>query len=137
MYNLRHDQRSHPQHFIGEPIEVIFDQPPTYEKKPPCPNDFVWQGQTYRIVEELESWHDYERKGPHGNQHATRLMPKPPPDAARGAWAVSTFACVWKMDDCLSCTTIARHAQRPAVAQRCHGHGQGIEGAQGRVVFAE
>ena len=35
-----------PRHFIGEPIDAIFDQPPTLEKKPPCPNAFVWQGQT-------------------------------------------------------------------------------------------
>jgi hypothetical protein len=77
-----------PRHFIGEPIEVIFDQPPTLEKKPPCPNGFVWQGQTYRIVAELEAWHDYERKG----RMATNMRPAHAEAAAgRGSWGVGRF----------------------------------------------
>jgi hypothetical protein len=73
-----------PKHFIGELIEAIFDQPPTLEKKPPCPNGFVWQAQTYRIVAELESWHDYDRKGA-WQRTCARLMPRRPLAAARGA----------------------------------------------------
>ncbi|CAG0926584.1 hypothetical protein TFLX_00115 [Thermoflexales bacterium] len=77
-----------PQHFIGEAIEVIFDRPPTYEKKPPCPNGFVWQGQTYRIVAELEAWNDYERKG----RMATNMRPAHAEAAAgRGSWGVGRF----------------------------------------------
>lgn len=77
-----------PLHFIGEAIEVVFDQPPTYEKKPPCPNRFVWQGQTYRIVAELEAWSDYERKG----RMATNMRPGHAAAAEqRGSWGVGRF----------------------------------------------
>lgn len=77
-----------PLHFIGELIEVVFDQPPIYEKKPPCPNGFVWQEQTYRISEELESWHDYARKG----HLATNMRPGHAAAAEqRGSWGVGRF----------------------------------------------
>ncbi len=77
-----------PQHFIGEPIEAIFDQPPALEKKPPCPNGFVWQGQTYHIVAELQAWHDYERKG----RMATNMRPEHAEVASgRGSWGVGRF----------------------------------------------
>ncbi len=77
-----------PQHFIGEPIEVIFDRPPLLEKKPPCPNGFIWQGQTYHIAAELETWHDYERKG----RMATNMRPAHAEAAAgRGSWGVGRF----------------------------------------------
>jgi hypothetical protein len=85
-----------PKHFIGEPIEAIFDQPPTLEKKPPCPNSFVWQGQTYHIVEELESWHDYERKG----RMATNMRPGHAEAAAgRGSWGVGRFFFRVRVED--------------------------------------
>src|SRR5512138_3361638 len=77
-----------PRHFIGELIEVVFDQPPPLEKKPPCPNGFVWQGQLYRIVAELEAWSDYERKG----RMATNMRPGDAEAAAsRGSWGVGRF----------------------------------------------
>ena len=77
-----------PLHFIGEPIEVIFDQPPALEKKPPCPDAFIWQGQTYHIVAELEAWHEYERKG----RMATNMRPAHAEAAAgRGSWGVGRF----------------------------------------------
>lgn len=52
-----------PLRFIGEPIEVIFDEPPALEKKPDCPSGFVWRGESYRVAEELAAWHDYTRRG--------------------------------------------------------------------------
>ena len=74
-----------PLHFIDEPIEVIFDRPPTYEKRPPCPSGFVWQGRTYRVAEQLEEWHDYARKG----RMATNMRPDHAEAAAqRGSWGV-------------------------------------------------
>ncbi len=77
-----------PLHFIDEPIEPIFDRPPTYDKKPPCPNGFVWQAQTYHIVAELESWNDYARKG----RMATNMRPAHAEAAAqRGSWGVGRF----------------------------------------------
>ncbi len=50
-------------HFLDEPIEVIFESPPPYEKKPPCPNGFVWGGRDYRVVEGISEWADFERRG--------------------------------------------------------------------------
>ena len=38
-------------HFYDELIEVIFDTPPAREKSPGCPNGFIWEEQTYLVVE--------------------------------------------------------------------------------------
>jgi hypothetical protein len=77
-----------PLHFIDEPIEVIFDRPPAREKAPPCPNGFVWQGTTYRVVEMLEEWHDYARKG----RMASNMRPVHAEAAAvKGSWGVGRF----------------------------------------------
>jgi hypothetical protein len=48
---------------VGEPIQVEFDQPGFLEKKPGCPDRFIWRGETYRVVEKLKEWHDYRRRG--------------------------------------------------------------------------
>ena len=52
-----------PIHFHDESIEVIFDRPPALEKTPPCPNGFIWQEKTYRVIESLSEWRDHARKG--------------------------------------------------------------------------
>ncbi len=49
--------------FIAEPIEALFDAPPALEKKPGCPNGFVWRGQAFRVTEKLKEWHSYQRRG--------------------------------------------------------------------------
>lgn len=74
-----------PLRFIGEPIEAQFDQPPTLEKKPGCPDQFVWQGVTYRIIEKLSEWHDYGRRG----RMAVNMRPAHAATASRrGSWGV-------------------------------------------------
>ncbi len=50
-------------HFLDQPIEVLFDAPPIREKTPDCPNGFIWEGKTYRVVELLSSWSDFARRG--------------------------------------------------------------------------
>ena len=50
-------------HFFDHPIEVIFDTPPAREKTPDCPNGFVWEEKTYRVLEMLSSWSDFKRRG--------------------------------------------------------------------------
>lgn len=50
-------------HFYDDPVDVIFDQPPVYEKTPPCPNGFEWDGKSYRIVALLSEWSDFTRRG--------------------------------------------------------------------------
>jgi hypothetical protein len=52
-----------PLYFIGEPIEVVFGEPPALAKSPGCPDGFIWRGETYRIVELLREWCDFTRRG--------------------------------------------------------------------------
>jgi hypothetical protein len=52
-----------PLRFFCEPIEVHFDKLPTFEKIPGCPDDFLWRGERFRIIEKVSEWHDYHRKG--------------------------------------------------------------------------
>lgn len=50
-------------HFHDQPIEPIFDTPPAREKTPDCPNGFIWEEKTYRVVEMLSAWSDFARRG--------------------------------------------------------------------------
>jgi hypothetical protein len=52
-----------PIHFFDEPISVSWDSPPIYEKTPPCPQRFTWNGADYPIVELLAEWSDFTRRG--------------------------------------------------------------------------
>jgi hypothetical protein len=52
-----------PIHFFDDSIEVIFDALPAREKTPDCPNGFIWNDRTYRVVEMLSSWSDFTRRG--------------------------------------------------------------------------
>jgi hypothetical protein len=77
-----------PLRFIEEPIQALFDQPPVLEKKPPCPNGFIWRGETYRILEMLAEWHDYDRHG----RYARNMQPAHAAAASRkGSWGVGQF----------------------------------------------
>ena len=77
-----------PPRFIGEPIEVQFDRAPTFTKKPGCPDRFVWNGETYRVIETLSEWKDYERRG----RMARNMSPVHAAVAARrGSWGVGRF----------------------------------------------
>jgi hypothetical protein len=74
-----------PIHFIGEPVEVFFDQAPSLEKKPGLPQRFCWQDQTHAIVELLSEWHDYRRRG----RMARNMQPQHAAAAGRrGSWGV-------------------------------------------------
>jgi len=77
-----------PLRFIGEPIQVEFDQPPALEKKPGCPDRFDWQGETHRVVDLLSQWQDYSRRGRMAlnmrSGHAAAA-------ARRGSWGVGKF----------------------------------------------
>ena len=74
--------------FIDEPIEVQFDSPPLLEKSPPCPQGFIWQSQTFRIVELLAEWKDFRRRGRMGRN----MIPPHLSRAERiGSWGVGRF----------------------------------------------
>jgi hypothetical protein len=78
-----------PLHFLDQPIEVLFDQPPKLEKSPDAPpNGFVWEGKTYRVLELLASWNDYQRRG----RMARNMQPQHAAVAsARGSLNVGRF----------------------------------------------
>jgi hypothetical protein len=74
-----------PTHFIGEPIEVVFDQPPALEKKTGCPGKFVWRGDTFQIEEIIAEWHEYTRRG----KQARNMRPAHVSTAEqRGSWGL-------------------------------------------------
>ena len=50
-------------HFLDLPIKAVFDTPPVREKTPECPNGFIWEDKTYRVIELLSSWSDFKRRG--------------------------------------------------------------------------
>lgn len=78
-----------PLRFIAEPIEVLFDQPPLIEKKPGCPDGFIWRGENFRIVELLAEWFDYQRRG----RMARNMQPQHAAVAEkRGSWGVGQFS---------------------------------------------
>jgi len=58
------------------------------EKKPNAPDAFTWRGQTYRVVEVLSEWVDYERKG----RMRRNMQPQHAAVASgRGSWGVGQF----------------------------------------------
>jgi hypothetical protein len=77
-----------PRHFYGEPIEPIYQEPPTYEKKPDCPDGFSWRGTDYRVSDLLNEWADFERRG----RMARNMQPQHARVAAnRGSLGVGRF----------------------------------------------
>jgi hypothetical protein len=77
-----------PRRFIDEEISVHFDRPPARTKVPGPPDAFVWREATYRTVEVLSRWSEYERKG-----RAARNMAPAHARVAqhRGSWGVGRF----------------------------------------------
>jgi len=77
-----------PLHFIDEPITVVFEKPPALEKKPGCPDAFIWGGRTYRVVELLAEWVDFQRRG----RMARNMQPQHAAVASsRGSWGVGRY----------------------------------------------
>ena len=52
-----------PIHFYDDSIEVFFDTLPAREKTPDCPNGFIWEDKSYRVLETLSEWSDFTRRG--------------------------------------------------------------------------
>lgn len=69
--------------FIDEAVEVIFRQPPALEKKPPCPDAFIWRGEHFEIAHLLAEWFDATRRG----RMARNMRPSHAERAAvQGSW---------------------------------------------------
>ncbi len=85
-----------PLRFIGQGIQVQFDQAPALTKKPGCPDRFVWRERTYRIVERLSEWQDYRRRG----RMAGNMRPEHTATASRrGSWGVGRAYFRVRTDD--------------------------------------
>ena len=52
-----------PVHFLDEPIQVTFSEPPARQKVPHCPDGFTWGDRTYWVLENLSEWKDFSRRG--------------------------------------------------------------------------
>lgn len=74
-----------PLRFINEPIDVVHERTPLFEKKPGCPAAFSWRNEKYVIRELLSEWHDYQRRG----RMARNMEPVHAKTAeGRGSWGV-------------------------------------------------
>ena len=77
-----------PIKFISETVDVIFDIPPVIEKRPDCPDGFTWEGETYRVVENMREWKDFSRRGRMAHNMRPANMSKA---FRRGSWGVGRF----------------------------------------------
>jgi hypothetical protein len=77
-----------PFRFIDEPIQVRFNESPAYEKAPPGPDGFEWRGVVYTVVQLLEEWHDFTRRGRYDRNmapgHGSRA-------SIHGSWGVGKY----------------------------------------------
>jgi hypothetical protein len=74
--------------FIGEQVKAQFDEPPILEKKPGCPDRFIWNEETYQVIEKIGEWQDYSRRGRMArNMRAEHAEVA----ASRGSWGVGRF----------------------------------------------
>ena len=74
--------------FVGEEIEVVFKNEFIFEKKPPCPISYKWQGVEFGVRELISSWFDYRRKGKKArNLRLTHLERA----SKKGSWGSGRF----------------------------------------------
>ena len=85
---MHQDEKRFLKKFIGEEIDVVFNKPPLFTKKPECPHGFVWRNQKYHIVKNLMAWQDFSRRGSQEKnvspEHAERAKLK-------GSWGVGRY----------------------------------------------
>ena len=71
--------------FVSEQINVSFGARKGLQKRPVCPESFLWRGASHVIVELMAEWHDYSRKG----KMAHNMRPSHLASAEqRGSWGV-------------------------------------------------
>lgn len=76
--------------YIGEPIDVAFDEPPLFSKKPHCPDRIIWRGETYTRLEVIKQWVSYARRG----RMADNMQPEHAAAAQRGSWGVGRYSFI-------------------------------------------
>ena len=85
-----------PIQFISETVDVVFVKPPLMQKKPSCPNGFVWDGFEYNIIELLSEWKDFSRRGRMAHSMRPTNLRKA---ARRGSVGVGRFYFRVKVED--------------------------------------
>lgn len=73
-----------PAKFISELIEVEYDTPQVKEKSPSCPNRFYWRGERFEILEVLEEWSDFSRRGKMSRNMRPTHLTRAARDGSRG-----------------------------------------------------
>lgn len=74
--------------FISQPIEVMFNRAPLFSKKPHCPDQFIWDEETFTVAEVITEWQDFQRRG----RMARNMRPENLVRARRkGSWGVGRF----------------------------------------------
>jgi hypothetical protein len=77
-----------PVRFISEPVTVRHNTPPLYEKSPTAPDAFTWRELEFTVVELLQEWVDYQRRG----RMKRNMQPQHAAAASRrGSWGVGLF----------------------------------------------
>jgi len=77
-----------PISFIDEKIEVQYNQAPIYLRTPVPPDRFVWREKIWDVVEVLEEWKDFDRRGKSAhNMRPANLLKA----ASRGSRGVGRF----------------------------------------------
>jgi hypothetical protein len=77
-----------PLRFIGESIEVQFDEAPLLSKKPGVPSRFKWKGEEFVTLKLLGEWFDYGRRG----RMSMNMRPEHLRVAEkRGSWGVGRY----------------------------------------------
>ena len=85
-----------PKRYIGREIEVSFDEAPALKKKPHCPDVFHLGDETLRVVEVLEEWSDFTRRG----RFARNMRPEHLKVAeSRGSWGVGRMFFRVRVED--------------------------------------
>ena len=77
-----------PIRFIEEMIYPVYKQAQLLEKKPVCPDGFLWMNDTFNIVQLLMEWRDYQRRG----KFSRNMQPQHSAAArVKGSWGVGKF----------------------------------------------
>ncbi|MDH3628730.1 MAG: DUF6504 family protein [Acidobacteriota bacterium] len=85
-----------PKRYIGREIEVSFDEAPALKKTPHCPDVLRLGKETLRVVEVLEEWSDFKRKG----RFAENMRPEHRETAeSRGSWGVGRIFFRVRVED--------------------------------------
>ena len=77
-----------PLTIIGEKITPVFNDPPAFGKRPPCPDAFYWRGEIYQISASIEEWVDFTRRGRMARNMSTEHAAVA---SNRGSWGVGRY----------------------------------------------